>query len=117
MRFYLRTLALFYAVGAGLHLADLLDLRLLFSEMTTIWRFWVVFLLIGDSLAAIGLWCGKYWGQVFFVGIAVSQLVAYLGFPGVFGDQRELIAFHFVALGIYAFLQRRERQSAGSIDL
>jgi hypothetical protein len=91
-----------YAIGAALHLADLLDLRLKFSEMSTLWEAWILFLFFFDSMASVGLWKKRPWGVALFVFISVSQLAAYIGFRNFFGDQRFLISFHMVTLFLLA---------------
>ncbi|MBT4760512.1 MAG: hypothetical protein HOO06_02335 [Bdellovibrionaceae bacterium] len=105
MKLYLRILALFYLFGAILHLGDVLNLRLNFSEMDTVWQTWIVFLLIGDTIATIGLWQYKKYGEIAFVLIACAQLIAYLKFKSIFGDQAILIIFHVVTLSLFLGLK------------
>ena len=82
-------------------MADILNLRLKFSEMDSIWKVWIVYLTIADLVAAVGLWRQKRFGDVLFVLVAVSQLIAYLGFKDIFSNQDMLIVFHVAALTIY----------------
>lgn len=98
---YLKTLASLYLFGAILHLLDIFDFRLRYSELSTIWQVWIVYLLIFDFLASIGLWKAKAWGNAIFLLITISQLIAYLGFKGIFGDQSFLIIFHFATIAIF----------------
>lgn len=105
MKLYLRVLATLYLVGAILHVGDLLGIRLNFSEMNSVWKTWIIYLTIGDSVAAIGLWFQKKWGELAFQLIAYSQLIAYLGFRSTFGDQTELIIFHTVSLSVFYYLK------------
>lgn len=116
MKLYLRILAILYGVGAILHLADILDLRLLFSEMDLIWKSWIVFLFIGDSIAAIGLWKQMVFGEIAFLIIAATQLVAYLGFQGGFGDQSFLVLFHVFTVGIYLALKIKNKLKPPSLE-
>ncbi len=109
MKLFLRGLAICYFIGGLLHLADLFDLRLRFSEMGTTWRIWILYLLVFDLIAAIGLWLGRRWGKAFFISVAVSQLIAYIGYPEEFGEQPLLIAFHAVALTAFVFLMSLRR--------
>jgi len=104
---YLRLLAVSYAFGFALHALDVLGLRLPFSVLPLGWQVWIVYLLVLDLFAAIGLWLGRSWGIALFVLIAFSQLVAYLGFPGYFGQQTFLIGFHVVTLAAAAILLAR----------
>jgi hypothetical protein len=107
MRIYLKVLSLCYLFGAVLHLMDLLSLRLDFSTLTPVWQFWIVYLLIFDFLAGIGLWRLKFWGVVIFLIVASSQLVMYLGFKDIFGDQLPLILFHLGTLAVFFGLWMR----------
>lgn len=98
-------LAIAYSVGAILHLLDILNLRLNFTEMNTIWKSWIVLLLIFDALAAVGLFKKKVWGEVLFLIIAASQLVAYIQFKNIFGNQDFLVTFHIICIVLYAVLK------------
>lgn len=98
MKIYLRTLAALYFIGFLLHSLDILGLRLDFKTMSMGWKVWIVYLLVADFFAAIGLWLQKPWGVGLFLFIAISQLTAYIGYKGFFGDQTVLIAFHLTTL-------------------
>lgn len=98
-------LAIAYSVGAILHLFDILNLRLDFAAMDPLWKFWIVFLFVFDTLAAIGLFKKKLWGEILFLLIAVSQLVAYIQFKNIFGNQDFLVNFHIVCIVLYAILK------------
>ena len=104
---FLRVLSIVYGIGAGLHLADVLGLRWNFNDMNLVWKAWIIYILVGDTIAAIGLWQTRLYGEILFIFIAVSQLIAYLGFSDFFGDQGFLIAFHLVTLSIYGILKCR----------
>lgn len=114
MKLFLRTLAVLYLIGACLHVLDLLDLRLHFSEMNVAWKSWIFYLCIFDFIAAVGLWRQKRWGTVLFTMIALSQLVAYLGFQSFFGSQNFLVGFHVLTLAIFIFLFFRNRTAPPS---
>ncbi len=105
MKIYLRVLAVIYFIGGILHVLDVFDLRLKFSEMSSVWQAWIIYLMIFDILAAIGLWQQKKWGISLFLLIAISQLIAYICFSNVFGRQYSLIAIHVVTLAVYQFLK------------
>jgi hypothetical protein len=112
MKWYLRVVAVCYFIGSVLHLADILDLRLKFSLMNTTWRVWIVYLAVFDFIAAIGLWNMKWWGLALFFIIAISQLVAYVGYVDVFGTYDFLVVFHLVTIGVYfIFLVMNKRKS------
>lgn len=98
-------LAVFYLLGFILHCLDVLNLRIRFSEVDMIWKVWIIFLLIFDLLASIGLYRQKLWGDILFILIAFTQLFAYIQFSSFFGDQRFLIYFHIVCLGVYGALK------------
>lgn len=98
-----------YSFGSVLHALDIFGLRLNFSEMNPIWKAWILFLLVFDLIAALGLFLNKLWGEVAFVVVALTQLIAYLGFSSVFGEQDFLIWFHIVCLLSYIALKKYSR--------
>ncbi|MBS1968828.1 MAG: hypothetical protein JSU04_00885 [Bdellovibrionales bacterium] len=110
MKIYLRALAAFYFIGFLLHFADVLGLRLKFSELSTGWKFWIIYLGLMDLAAAVGLWFQHTGGIVLFLIVAISQLIAYIGFRNYFGDQISLIYFHLGTLAIYFGLYKYEHR-------
>ncbi len=104
MKIYLRVLAIAYLIGFALHGADILDMRLQFSNMDILWKIWIIFLCLMDLIAAIGLWRQKTWGIVCFFVVAISQLIAYLIFIDKFGRQDFLVGFHLVTLIGYSVI-------------
>lgn len=68
-------LASLYLIGFALHALDVANLRLNFSEMDLIWKSWILFLLVFDLLASIGLFLKKGWGDVLFITVAACQLL------------------------------------------
>jgi len=104
------TLAILYFIGFLLHVLDVMNLRLNFSEMDFILKIWILFLLIFDLLASIGLFLRKPWGEFLFISIATVQLVAYIGFSSFFGPQEFLIIFHLLCLAIYGIFKAPEIQ-------
>lgn len=101
---FLRVIAVLYGIGALLHLADLFDLRLKFSEMNGVWKAWIIYLFVFDCIAAIGLWKGRPWGIAAFLVVSISQLVGYISFQNLFGPQWALVAFHIATLCGFIFL-------------
>lgn len=101
LKYFLKSIAGLYALGASIHVADLFDLRLEFSEMNLIWKMWTIFLILSDSLTALGIFRFRIWGIVGFLVVALSQLVAYLFFADIFHRQSALILFHLVTLMIF----------------
>lgn len=106
MKLYLRILSVLYAVGGLLHLLDVLGLRLKFSELSDTWKYWIVYLLIFDVLAAVGLWQRKQWGIGLFLMVAISQLIAYTAFVETFGHQYFLLPFHVLSLLVFFILKK-----------
>jgi len=106
MRIFRRTLSLLYFIGFLLHVADFFNFRLHFSEMDNIWKAWIIFLMVADVVASIGLWKDKLFGDVVFILVAISQLIAYLFFKDFFGEQMPLVVFHFITLFIYFLLRK-----------
>ena len=107
MKPYLKIIAIFYGIGALLHMLDLFSLRLNFSNMTALWKIWIVFLLVADTFVALMLWKEKVAGEYIFLLIASIQLVMYGLFVNYFGNQTALIVFHAVTMGIYLILKYR----------
>lgn len=112
MRIYLKLLAFLYAIGFILHLLDLFDLRLIYTDMNTTWKFWTVYLLVFDGLAAIFLWLNKIIGEYLFILIACSQLAAYILFRNIFGEQNILILFHIVCLLTYILFKYKNKSTS-----
>lgn len=106
MKIYLRILSVIYAVGGFLHLLDVFGLRLKFSELSDTWKYWIVYLLIFDFIAAVGLWQRKSWGTGLFLLIACSQLIAYVGFSETFGHQYFLVSLHLITLITFFVLKK-----------
>jgi hypothetical protein len=102
---YLKILAVFYLLGTALHFLDIFDLRLKFSEMSIGWQVWIVYLLVFDTVAAIGLWRNKSWGVASFLMVATSQILVYSIFSDFFGSQEILIGFHLISIIIFLFLR------------
>ena len=111
MKIYLKIISTFYLIGGSLHILDLFDLRLKFSEMNSIWKVWILYLLIFDITAAVGLWRTKTWGINLFLLVAGSQLIAYIGFMNYFGPQYILIAFHLITIALYIGLKKKNPTS------
>ncbi len=110
MKLYLRILSALYFLGFIFHLLDVFDLRLSFSQMSPTWKLWILYLLVADLLAAIGLWKLKRWGINLFLFIATIQVISYSGLIDTFKNQMFLILFHVLTLAIYfvlVFWQRR----------
>ena len=90
---------------------DILDLRLKFSEMNDLWKAWVLFLLVADIIAAIGLWKNTAWGVWTFLIVASSQIVAYTFFQDHFSKQTFLVGFHILTIGLYLVIKVRSTPS------
>ena len=112
MKIYRKILSVLYFIGGILHILDLFDLRLKFSELSVTWKVWIIYLMIFDIVAALGLWQNKKWGVILFFVVALSQLLAYTLFTNYFGRQYFLIVFHLITLIIYAGLRAVSRRSA-----
>jgi len=104
MRLFLRVLAILYFIGFLLHLADIFDLRLKFSEMDIVWKIWIIYLAVMDLATAIGLWRHKKFGIFLLIIVALSQLIAYIGFESFFGSQKPLVTFHLLTLFFFCIL-------------
>ena len=107
-----------YFIVFVLHILDILNLRLQFSSMDTVWKTWIIFLLVLDLVASIGLFRKRIWGEIAFFVVALAQLVAYTKFTTIFGEQEFLIVFHCFCIGIYSVLRTLEcwRKSGAEIE-
>lgn len=110
-------LAVLYFIGFSLHFLDVMNLRLNFSDMDLIWKSWILFLLIFDLLASIGLFLKKLWGELYFITVAVVQLIAYIGFSSFFGEQGFLVYFHIICLSIYTALKIFDSRKQPSLEV
>ena len=106
MRIYLKIIGVFYFVGFILHVMDLFGARLNFTEMKMVWKIWIIYLTLADATASYGLIRNRIFGEILFLVVAFSQLVAYTIFAHIFGPQTLLIIFHLLTVGIYIFLLR-----------
>lgn len=98
---FLIIIGVLYFFAFLLHLGDVFSLRLDFSSMDLLWKSWIIYLLILDFLTALLLYKKKFLGEVFFIVVAVSQLIAYMGFKPIFGNQEFLTVFHILCLLCY----------------
>jgi hypothetical protein len=110
-------LAVLYFIGFLLHALDVMNLRLNFSDMDLIWKSWILFLLLFDLFASIGLFLKSLWGELLFILIAVAQLIAYIGFPSFFVEQEFLIYFHLICLSIYTALKIFDSRKQTSFEV
>ena|SRR3989339_1853697 len=108
MRYYLKILSFLYCTGVMLHILDLFDLRLKFSEMSIVWKMWIIYLIAGDMIASIGLYRQKIYGEIAFLIIGLSQIFAYTIFESYFGNQNALIVFHLITISIYLFFKNKK---------
>ena len=69
--------------------------------MSPLWKTWILYLTFADFLVFLGLWFDTKWGEVGFLSVALSQLVAYIFFQNLFPDQWSLVVFHFITLVLY----------------
>jgi len=102
--YYLKFIGLCYLVGFLLHALDLLHLRLEFSRMKPFFKLWIVYLFLADGFSVYGLFKSKIYGEVLFLIIAISQMIAYIFFKHYFGAQDFLIGFHLTTVLLYAGL-------------
>ncbi len=113
MTIYLKILAVFYGYGALIHIADLLSLGhylwqthdLTFSQMPVAWKIATVYFAILNTIVAIGLWQGTWWGVACFLLAAASQIVMYTALTDIFTKQTGLVVFHLVTVGLYVVLR------------
>lgn len=111
-RILIRTLAYCYLFAGFLHVLDVFDARLRFSQMEVLWQLWTVYLAFADTLAGFCLLRSSRLGELLFLTLVLSQLAVYLGWSEYFGNQFAWMGFHFLTLSIYlialTYRQRNE---------
>lgn len=108
--YFLKFLAIMYFLGFALHLLDVFNLRINLSELNMSWKIWIFYLLVFDLLTAVFLWKKSKLGEVLFLCVASSQLIAYLGFKSFFGDQLFLVVFHCICILAYILFSLNPRR-------
>lgn len=98
---FLKFIGVLYFVGFILHVLDVLNFRMNLSEMDFYWKIWIWYLLIFDFLISFLIFKEQLLGEILFISVACSQLVAYYFFKDRFGDQSPLIYFHLICLFAY----------------
>ena len=106
LNWYRRLIAITYAYGGMVHVANLLGLGPeVPADRAGLFRAFDIYFLVLDAVAAVGLWRGKRIGLVAFVVATASQLVMYAGFGDFFAANEMmraqlngLLAYHVVAV-------------------
>jgi hypothetical protein len=91
MSIYLKILIVIYGYGALIHIADLPSFGhylgqthgFPFVQMPLAWKIATVCFAILDTIAAIGLWKGTWWGVACFLLAAASQVVMYTALTSI----------------------------------
>lgn len=95
MAIYLRILAVIFAYGASVHVANLMGWgEMPWSEMPITWRVGDIVYGLLDIVTAIGLWQRTAWGVLCFLGAIASQFLIYTVFIDYFAftsEQRQTI--------------------------
>lgn len=85
-----------------------------FDLMPVHWQVASATLAVLLPFAAIGLWMLASWGPVIWLICAGTELTMFLGFPGLFGENRPTVVAHLLTIALYCafrlvlFLQRRK---------
>jgi hypothetical protein len=108
-RVYSRILAALYLISFGLHVLDVFDLRLRFSQMGTLARGWTLYLVLGDLIAAIALWRGTVLCDLIFCLIVLGQLSVFLGWAPFLPNQNFVVSFHWITLTVFLALISLQR--------
>lgn len=124
LKWYQRLIAITYAYGGTVHVANLLGLGPeVPADRAGLFRAFDIYFLILDAVAAVGLWRGTRIGLAAFVVAAASQLVMYTGFGDFFATNEMmrsqlngLLAYHVVtvtAMGaVYLFTDKSGAKAA-----
>lgn len=94
-------LAVLYLGRTLIHLLDLLDIRLKFSQMGVISQSWTLYLFFADLVAAICLLTATRLGELIFVWIAIIEIAVYVNWSQYLGKHYGFLIFHLFSLGGY----------------
>ena len=114
MRAYCRALALAYAYGVLVHLWHMTGLASGgWDAIPLVWLAADVVYALLDMAVVFGLWRRHGWGIVMFLLVAISQIVVYGVFAGLFEVSaaeaqglRVMIVFHLVTLALFIWIWR-----------
>jgi len=121
MKIFLRCLGVIYAFAAVRHIGNIVGLgEIPFDASPLSWQITDAFYAVLDTIAAIGLWRLRWWGVAAFLTAAVSEILLFsfaIDWLEVPADYlpllRGFVAYHLVAIGIYAGLRWREARVDG----
>ncbi len=109
MLWAMRILACVYIYYGLIHWATLLGVGAAegaFLAMPVQWQVATVYFAILMVIAAVGLWFGSGWGVATWLFVAVTELVMYLGFSDLFGENNWTVGFNITCIIAYIAFAR-----------
>ena len=109
MLWAMRLLALIYLFNGLEHWGTLVGYdadAVRFDAMPIQWQVVTVYFAVLMVIAAVGLWFASGWGVATWLFVAVTEMVMYLGFPDLFGEDWSAITFNSVCIVAYIAFAR-----------
>ncbi len=106
---FLRIMALFFLGFALQYWLRLIGFwegpQFQFDTMSTAWKAAAATLAVLHPVTALAVWGLFSWGAVVWFVAIVLETAMFAGFPGIFGDNMELVIFHWGCFGLFALIQ------------
>ncbi|MCB1478449.1 MAG: DUF6163 family protein [Tepidamorphaceae bacterium] len=77
-----------------------------FIDLPVQWQVVTVYFAVLMVIAAVGLWFASGWGVATWLFVAVTEMVMYLGFPDLFGENWNAITFNAACIIAYIAFAR-----------
>lgn len=77
-----------------------------FDQLAVQWQVVTVYFAVLMTIAAVGLWFASGWGVATWLFVAVTEMVMYVGFPDLFGQDWNAVIFNAVCILAYIAFAR-----------
>lgn len=77
-----------------------------FEELAIQWQVATVYFAILMVIAGVGLWFASGWGVATWLFVAVTEMVMFIGFPDLFGEDWWAVGFNAACIVIYIAFAR-----------
>lgn len=109
MLWAMRLLALIYMVDGLSHWGTIIGYdagATSFDQLAVQWQVVTVYFAVLMTIAAVGLWFASGWGVATWLFVAVTEMVMYVGFPDLFGQDWNAVIFNAVCILAYIAFAR-----------
>ena len=72
-----------------------------FIDLPVQWQVVTVYFAVLMVIAAVGLWFASGWGVATWLFVAVTEMVMYIGFPDLFGEDWWTVGFNAACIIVY----------------